>query len=51
MFSSGEYTATLLLNPGSLDTLFISINPSYISGISNSSNFLTKSGCVLEIIA
>ena len=28
IFSFGEYTATLLLNPGSLDTLLISINPS-----------------------
>ena len=41
MFSFVEYTATLLLLPGSLEILFISINPSYISGISNSNNFLT----------
>ena len=48
IFSFGEYTAILL--PGSLDTLFISITPSYISGISNSNNFLTNSGDVLETI-
>ena len=50
IFSSGEYTATLLLYPGSRETLFISINPSYISGISNSNNFLTKSGWLLDTI-
>ena len=33
ILGSGEYTATLLLEPASLDTLFISITPSYISGI------------------
>ena len=50
MFSLFEYTATLLLYPGSRDTLFISISPSYISGISNSNNFLTKSGHALDTI-
>ena len=49
IFSFGEYTATLLLLPASLDTAFISITPSYISGISNSNNFLTNSGHALEI--
>ena len=38
------------LLPGSLETLFISINPSYISGISNSNNFLTKSFAALDTI-
>ena len=45
-----EYTATLLLLPGALETLLISINPSYISGISNSNNFLTNSPDALETI-
>ena len=39
-----EYTATLLLLPGSLDTAFTSINPSYISGISSSNSFFITSG-------
>ena len=48
MFSFDEYTATLHLFPGSLDIPLISINPSYISGISNSNNFLKKSLFALE---
>ena len=50
IFSFVEYTATLLLEPASLDIFLISIKPSYISGISNSNNLLTKSGWLLETI-
>ena len=50
IFSFAEYTATLHLFPGSLETLFISISPSYISGISNSNSFLTNSLFALEMV-
>ena len=49
-FSSWETTAILLLEPASLEILFISTTPSYISGTSNSNNLLTNPGCVLETI-
>ena len=39
MFLSAEYTAIFALEPASLATDFISINPSAISGISSSNNF------------
>lgn len=49
MFLSAEYTAIFALEPASLATDFISINPSAISGISSSNNFLKSPSFFLEI--
>ena len=47
-FSSWDTTAILLLEPASLEILFISTTPSYISGTSSSNNLLTNPGWVLD---
>ena len=49
ILGSAEYTATLALEPASLATAFISINPDVISGISSSNNFFNNPSCFLEI--